>query len=109
MADDDGVRFYRDSASTIDPGQPDVLVEMGREVRDAILRHPERYASYVLGTQVFVVDDPAYESLFYLFSGQTRKSLYADKEQVGAIVLKNTPVLSDHLYSEARKRELGLS
>ena len=105
---DDSVRFYRESASTIDPGQPDVLVEMGREVRDAILRHPERYANYVLGTQVFVVDDPAYESLFYLFSGKTRNGLYKESEQVGAIVLKNTPVLSDHLYLAARKRELGM-
>ena len=109
MDDDPSVRFYRESASTIDPGQPDALVEMGREVRDAILRHPERYANYVLGTQVFVVDDPAYESLFYLFSGQTQRTLLREKDQVGAIVLKNTPVISDHIYTEARRRELGMS
>ena|SRR3990167_7888362 len=104
---DDGVRFYHETASTLDPGDSDVLVVMGREVRDAILRHPERYEQSVMGTRIFVVDDPAYESLFYLFSGKTRRSLYDDENQVAALLLRNTPVLSYHLYEEARKRELG--
>jgi len=106
---DDGVRFIHDNTPVADAGDPDVLTLMGREVRDSILRHPEKYEQVVMGTKIFVVDDPAYDSLFYLFSGKTRQALHDEENQVAALLLRSTPVLSHRLYIEARRREQGWS
>jgi hypothetical protein len=86
---------------------PDALVEMGRDIAASILAHPEKYLVQVMGTDALVVDDAAYDALFYLFSGKTRKQLWEENSRIAAIMLFNHTIISQKLLADARRAEQG--
>ena|SRR3990167_7572465 len=86
---------------------PDVLVEMGREVGQAILTHPEKYITNVMGVETMVVDDASYEALFYLFAGKTRQQMWEQDNKVAAIFVHQFTVISHSLLADARRTEQG--
>ena len=80
---------------------PDVLVELGREMAASLLAHPEKYAHALFGNQVLVVDNATYDALFYLFSGTTRDRLWDEKQAVAALFLGRYCVMSRNLFESA--------
>lgn len=86
-------------------GKADALVEMARDMAGAILAHPEKYMTHVMGTEALVVDDATYEALFYLFSGKTRERLFSEDAKVYAITLHCYTIISKSLLAEARAVE----
>lgn len=86
---------------------PDALVEMGREVGQAILAHPEKYITNVMGVETMVVDDASYEALFYLFAGKTRQQMWDQDNKVAAIFVHQFTVISQTLLQDARNVERG--
>lgn len=107
----DGIKFYiEDGTDTrLTRHDPDCLVDMASDILSAILRHPQPYERQVLGTKVYVVDDAAYESIFYFFAGKTMRQMYDDDKTSAALFLgrPSQPVLSMKLYQDAQDRERG--
>ena len=89
------------------PKSPDALVEMGREIGQAILAHPEKYMTQVMGVETMVVDDASYEALFYLFAGKTRQQMWEQDHIVAAIFVHQFTVISQTLLQDARNAEKG--
>ena len=87
--------------------QPDVLVEISREIAADLLTHPEKYITNVMGAEAMVVDDASYEALFYLFSGQTRKQMWEQEHKVAAIYVHHYIIINRSQLVEARKVEQG--
>ena len=85
---------------------PDVLVEIGRDMAQALIRHPEQYEKLLLNTKVYVVDEPSYEALFFLFSGSTRQKMFNDGS-VAMLAFGSQPIMSIAHYNVAIREQRG--
>lgn len=107
----EGIKYFLEDGT--DPRlvvkDPDCLVELATDVIGAILRHPQPHERQVLGTRVYVVDDAAYEAIFYFFSGKTRTQMFKDSGDTAALFLgkQMQPVISERLFKDALERERG--
>lgn len=102
------IAFVEDGTdSRIPQRDPDVLVELGRDMAATLLAHPEKYAHALFGNQVLVVDNATYDALFYLFSGMTRNQLWDERQAVAALFLGRYCVMSQHLFQAALDQSHG--
>jgi len=92
---------------TLEAGEPDCLVVMGRELARNLINHPEPYTRIICNQEVLIVNDSEYDILFYLFSGKTRNQMYQDSGKIGVLNLQAQHkiyfILSEQLYHEAVK------
>lgn len=101
------IHIGREQIADLPTHTPDALVEMGRDVASEMLAHPEKHLTKVMGVDALIVDDAAYEAMFYLFAGKTRQRAWVEDKKVYAIQLHNVTVLSHSLLKEARLTEGG--
>lgn len=75
----------------------DALVYVGRDLAGSLERHPERYLQIWDGRMVLMVDDAAYEALFYLYNGCTQ---HRSTRPPSILFMGMYPILSPSVVKE---------